>query len=110
MARYLVRSDLYDIEAQLDYLIRIGRNIMSAISDFAIAQNGYNDQMDAAIAALQGDIKALNDQITALQNSPGAVTPQDQALLDGLQTRGKNIADKLDALDALTPPVPPVGG
>lgn len=80
---------------------------MSAISDFAKKQNAFNDQMDAAVSDLQGDIKSLNDTILQLQNSPGQITPEDQASLDALQARGQTIADKLTALDALTPPVPP---
>lgn len=88
-------------------LNRLERHIMSAISDFAAKQTAFNDRMDKAVADLQGDVKNLNDQITALQNSPGQITPADQALLDGLQARASTIADKLDALDALTPPVPP---
>lgn len=84
------------------------RKIMSAISDFATKQNAFNDRMDAAVTGLQGDVKTLNDKITALQNSPGTVTPEDQKLLDDIQARSSAIADKLDALDALTPPTPPV--
>lgn len=80
---------------------------MSKISDFATAQNAFNDRVDTAITGLQGDVQALNDKITELQNSPGTVTPEDQALLDALQARGETIAAKLEALDALTPPTPP---
>lgn len=80
---------------------------MSAISDFAAKQNAFNDRQDAAITDLQGDVKFLNDTITALQSSPGTITPEDQALLDALQARASATADKLDALDALTPPAPP---
>lgn len=80
---------------------------MSAISDFAAKQSAFNDQMDAAVTGLTGDVKSLNDQIAALQASSGAITPEDQALLDGIQTRSQGIADKLTALDALTPPVVP---
>ncbi len=81
--------------------------IMSAISDFATKQNAFNDRIDTAIADLQGDVKSLNDQIAALQASSGTVTPEDQALLDGITARASAVADKLDALDALTPPVAP---
>lgn len=83
-------------------------SIMSAISDFATAQTAFQDRMDAAVTNLQGDVASLEAQITALQNSPGTITPADQALLDGIQARASTIADKLDALDALTPPVVPV--
>jgi len=51
----------------------------------------------------------LNDKITELQNSQGQITPGDQALLDDLQVAGNVLADKLEALDNLTPPVPPIG-
>jgi hypothetical protein len=88
-------------------LINLGENIMTAINDFAVAQNGFNDQMDAAIAGLQADIKSLNDTIVVLQSSPGAISPADQASLDVLQARGKTMASKLNVLDALTPPAPP---
>jgi capsule polysaccharide export protein KpsE/RkpR len=81
--------------------------IMSAISDFAAAQAVFNDRMDTAITGLQGDVANLNEQIAALQASAGTITPEDQALLDGIQTRAQAITDKLEALDSLTAPVPP---
>jgi hypothetical protein len=77
------------------------------IAEFAAAQKAFNDRQDAAVTGLQGDVQSLNDKITELQNSAGAITPEDQALLDDLQTRGEAITAKLEALDALTPPVPP---
>lgn len=80
---------------------------MSAISDFATAQNAFNDRMDTAVTGLTGDVAELNRQIAALQATQGAITPEDQALLDGIQARASGIADKLAALDALTPPVVP---
>jgi hypothetical protein len=82
--------------------------IMSAISDFAAKMTAFTDRQDKAVADLQGDVKSLQDQIAALQASPGTITPEDQALLDGIQAHASTVADKLDALDALTPPaVPP---
>lgn len=95
--------------------------VMSKIQDFATAQQAFNDQQSAAIdsiassvTGLQGDIAALNQKITDLQNSPGAITPEDQALLDGLQAQGgtistriQSVASALSALDAQTPPTPP---
>lgn len=83
-------------------------HIMSAISEFSTKQKAFNERMDAAVTGLSGDVQSLNDKITELQNSAGAVTPEDQALLDDLQARGDAILAKLEALDALTPPVPPV--
>lgn len=90
-----------------EIIIKILENqhhIMSAISDFAAKQDAHN----AAIAGLSGDIDTLNAEIKTLQNSAGAITPEDQATLDRLDAVGQSAADKLTALDALTPPpVPP---
>ena len=82
---------------------------MSAISDFAAKQLAFNDRMNNAIAGLVGDVQMLNDAIAALQASAGAITPEDQALLNELEVAGDIMAAKLEALDNLTPPTPPVG-
>jgi len=86
----------------------LGERIMSLIKEFADAQNAFNDRMDAAVSDLVGDIKNLNDQIAALVAQAGNLSDEDKALLDGLQVRSQSIAEKLDALNAQTPPVVPV--
>jgi hypothetical protein len=91
----------------LDNVRKTRNTIMSAISDFATAQNAFNDQIDTAVAGLTGDIAALNAKINELQNSPGAITPADQALLDAIQSRAAGVATKLTALDDLTAPAIP---
>lgn len=80
---------------------------MSQISNFAARQNAFNDRLDVAVTGLQGDIKSLNEAIQKLQDSQGQVTPEDQALLDQIEARGDQLASKLEALDALTPPAAP---
>jgi predicted nucleic acid-binding Zn-ribbon protein len=92
------------------HVINLGQqmeNIMSAIQDFAAKMKAFTVRQDAAVTALQGDVKTLEDKITELQNSGGGISAEDQALLDEIQTHASAIADKLDALDALTPPAPP---
>lgn len=88
---------------------------MSAISDFAAKQTAYNtdisarlDAIQTEITALNTEITALNTQITTLQNSPGTISPADQATLDGLVTTGASLQAKADALVALPTPVVPV--
>lgn len=78
--------------------------IMSAISEFAAKQKAHNDRIDTAVAGLTEDVAELNRKIEELQNNPGTITPEDQALLDEIETRSDGIAAKLEALDALTPP------
>lgn len=82
--------------------------IMSVISEFAAKQKGFNDRLDAAICGLTGDVQTLNDKIAELQNSRGSITPEDQALLDAIETRSELIASKLEALDAMTLPEIPM--
>jgi len=86
---------------------RTRRHVMSAISDFAAKQEEFNDRLSTALDGIAGDITELNDLITKLQNTPGVITPEDQALLDAAQVKGEALAKKAEDLDALTPPAPP---
>ena len=79
---------------------------MTAISDFAAKQNAYNADVSNRLDAIQEEITTLNTQITTLQNSPGQITPADQATLDALVTSGASLQAKADALVNL--PAPPV--
>lgn len=80
---------------------------MSKISEFVDRQNAFHAKQDAAHEDLAGDIKFLTDKIAELQNSPGEITPEDQAGLDALEARTAAATAKLEALAALTPPTPP---
>lgn len=82
---------------------------MSAISDFSVKLQAYFDRQDAAISGISSDLQFLKDQLTAIQNSPGPISTEDQASLDAALTRMQATSDKLDALDALTPPAAPQG-
>jgi hypothetical protein len=100
------RAQLETISHQLTH---VERHVMSAISDFATAQKAHNDRVDAALTGLSGDIDTLNATIATLQGTQGAITAEDQTLLDTLQAQGEALAARIEAADALTPPaVPPV--
>ena len=88
-------------------LEQMEKRIMSAISDFAAKQNAFNDRLDKAVEGVTGDVAELNRMIKQLQDNPGPISPEDQALLDQLQARGETVTAKLEALDALTPPAVP---
>jgi outer membrane murein-binding lipoprotein Lpp len=81
--------------------------IMSAISEFAARQDAFNNRIDVAVDGLTSDVQVLVAKIEELQNTAGQITPEDQALLDAIQSRSDAIAAKLEALDALTPPPVP---
>lgn len=78
-----------------------------AIVKYGEDQNKFNDRVDSAVTGLTADVEELNRQIKQLQDNPGPITPEDQAILDALTARGETIAAKLEALDALTPPPTP---
>ncbi len=80
---------------------------MTPIAAFAEKVNAFADRVDAAVTGISGDVDALNAKIVELQNSPGAISAEDQASLDAIQARGEALATKVEALDALTVPTPP---
>lgn len=106
-AREHIDGRMSDVNQKLSGISHRLEKIMSKISDFATAMTAFTDRQDKAVSDLQDDVKSLNDKITELQNSAGDITPEDQAALDAIQARAGAVADKLDALDALTPPVVP---
>ena len=95
------------IQQQLTALTQKVEHLMSAITDFAAKVNGYFDKQDAAVADIVTEMKDLNDQIAKLQGTSGAITPEDQALLDGVQARAASVTDKVAALDTIVKPVVP---
>lgn len=91
------------------------------ISQFITDQTAYQtaiesglDTLQTLAADLQGDVKALSDQIAALQASPGEFNAEDQKAIDALQARTTAAQAKfttlntaLQTLDDLTPPAAP---
>src|SRR6185436_18951831 len=102
-----LKALLGEVRSNQGQILHRLENIMSAVSDFAAKMKVFTDRQGAAVDGLVADIKTLNDKTTELQNSPGTITPEDQALLNEIETHAGAIADKLDALDAQTPPTPP---
>lgn len=81
---------------------------MSKITEFAAKQQEFNERQAKAIDGLTADVKLLNDKLTAIQNSPGTLSAEDQAALDEALAKTEAITSKLEALDNETPPAPPV--
>lgn len=90
-------------------LDRWGDKIMLAIETFATSVNQAFDKLGLAVEGVSGDVAALKAEIEKLQSTPGTLSPEDQALLDSIQTRANDVANKLAALDSLTEqaPTPP---
>jgi enamine deaminase RidA (YjgF/YER057c/UK114 family) len=106
-------------------LERLEKTIMSAISEYAAAVNTSFDEIDSAlesvtksVTGVADDVTYLKETIDKLQNNPGPISDEDQALLNAAQSRAASAASKLTAaktalveLDAATerPEVPPQG-
>jgi peptidoglycan hydrolase CwlO-like protein len=81
---------------------------MSAISEFAERVAAHQSATEAAIQGVADDVNALKDLITELQESAGEITPEDQALLDEVELKAAELAEKVSAVNEMTPPEPPV--
>lgn len=72
-------------------------SLMSALSDYAAKVTAiFND--------VSTQVDAIMAKLTAIQNSPGTISPDDQAALDAALALGTNLQTKVDT-DAL--PTPP---
>lgn len=106
------KQDLKDME----------NRIMSKISEYIDRVNAKFDEIDTgltglttAVSGIADDVTFLKDTITELQNNPGPISPEDQVLLDALETRVGTTATKVTAAssalkaldDATTRPTPP---
>jgi hypothetical protein len=82
-------------------------HIMTAISDFATKQAEYSARIDAALTGLSADVDTLSAKVAELQATSGAITAEDQALLDQIDAQVAALATRIEAADALTPPAAP---
>lgn len=94
------------LERRLVHIEHQLHNIMSKISEFASAMDAHNTKIDTAVDGLTADVNDLKAQIAKLQGTQGVLTPEDQALLDGIEAKAGMVADKLKALDDTTEQAP----
>lgn len=103
---------------------KMENRIMSVISDYsAVVDKKFDDiatSVDEIVTSqtgISGDVAGLKEIILKLQNNPGPISPEDQALLDqgvakvtALATKTAAVSAALKELDAATaspPPAPP---
>lgn len=80
-----------------------------ALQAYNSAAISFQARISAAIDGIAADLDALNALILQLQNNPGPISPEDQAILDTAVAAGEALAARLETLDAINPPtVPPV--
>lgn len=82
---------------------------------FDLIDQGLDAGVNSAVGVAD-DVAFLKETIDRLQNNPGPISPEDQALLDAAQTRATASASRSSALrdalkaldDATARPTPPV--
>lgn len=107
--RSLFRDERHrEITELLRQIVCQNGKIMSQIQTFSDQVNAAFDKMSTAVDGVSTDVDGLKAEIAKLQTTPGAITPEDQALLDSIQNRANALAAKVDALDSMTvaPPTP----
>ena len=85
------------------------QNVMSQITDWAAKEQADLTSMQGSLAGIVAQQKALNDKITALQNSPGTLSASDQAALDGILAASDALVTQTAAVIAPTPVPAPAG-
>jgi len=103
----VILGELRRIDGRLDNLEKYLGDVMTAVSDYVKANQEYQDKMDTAIGGLALDIKQLKDDLEKLNNNPGTLSKEDQALLDGALVRTRTMSENLQGLDSQTNPPPP---
>jgi hypothetical protein len=89
-------------------LEEMGNKIMSQLSDFGDRVQASFDAISAAVDETKTKVDAIIALITTLQNSPGQITPADQATLDKIEASAKDLAAKVKVLDDATAAPPTV--
>lgn len=78
-------------------------NIMSAITDWAAAEEVELAGIKSVLDAIVNGIVALDNAIIAFQKSPGPLTPDDQAAIDRIQNSIKALRTKAESIDTSMP-------
>lgn len=79
---------------------------MSKVSDFAQQEGAKLTEIQGAVGSIATGVKNLDDLINQLQNTPGEITPEDQALLDQIQAQSNDLLAQVQAIDTAAPAKP----
>lgn len=91
------KKDIYKLMAKVTEAIK-------AFSDQV--QTGL-DKLSTDLGGIKTEIADLNALVQTLQNSPGEISPEDQATLDAVSTKVQTLVNSADALTVPTVPPPP---
>lgn len=94
--------------AILTRLEGVETKIMSKLTEWADQQEADLTGISGTLDEISTDIKNLDKMISDFQNSPGTLTPEDQARLDKIEKTIKGLSVKAKEIraDSSTPPNP----
>lgn len=81
--------------------------VSESIQAFADAEKAEQDATLASLTNVVTGVKALDDLILGLQNSPGTLSQADQDKLDAIVAQSKAVRAQVEAIDT-TPPSTPI--
>ena len=81
---------------------------MSQVTDWAAKEQADLTAISTTLDGIVTGIAALDTLITNFQNSPGTLSPADQAALDAIQTASDALVTKSQAI-SVAAPTPPAG-
>ena len=101
-----INAALREIKNLLSLSIIQGRNVMSQITDWAAQEQVALTTISATLDSIVAGVANLDTLINNFQNSPGTLSPADQAALDACQKASNDLVAKAAAI-SVTPPAPP---
>lgn len=87
-----------------ELLINQKEQIMTKVQETADRMEALFAEQKAGLEDIQGDIKFLTDKIAEIQNSPGTLSPEDQAALDAMEAKAAEVTNNIKTLASQTPP------
>jgi cell division protein FtsB len=97
------------ILARIELLeITMSNTVHVAIAAYAASQTAFNQQLSDGLDEIKAGVVTLEQKITELQASDGSISDEDQATLDSLSTSVAALKSKVDDINNLNPPAPPV--
>lgn len=102
-----IKDRLADHHRHLLEILKNQERIMTAVSDYAAKVKASFTTISAALDGISGDLQRLADKITEMQNNPGPISTEDQALLDEAQAIADGLVTRVSEIDAKNPPPQP---
>lgn len=95
------------LHSALTTLLQTGEDLMATVKDFATKQAEYNKVISDALDGITEDNRVILEALTRINNSPIAISPEDETALQTALEASRALSEKAKALDDAYPPTPP---